>query len=241
MGMGVTADQIETSHIAYGYGQMLDLVAPIGRGVTGLVLLWHGRGPNERDVLEPLSRQIVRAGLAVMVPDWQSDADDGGRAHLLSSLSFARAHVHEWTGTSGIVLAGWSLGASAGADITLHPECVGGWRPAGFVGIAGGYLASPIRQRPVLDDISADHAVPCVIVHGTDDEGVPVERSRTAYRLLAASGWPVELREIETNHAGIVGARYDPARGRCVPSSDREPVRTTEQIARLVAALGDAG
>ena len=30
-----------------------------------------------------------------------------------------------------IVLAGWSLGANAAADVAEHPDIVGGWHPSG--------------------------------------------------------------------------------------------------------------
>ena len=38
------------------------------------MLLWHGVGPDERDVLETLAVQTAGYGLTVVVPDWRSDA-----------------------------------------------------------------------------------------------------------------------------------------------------------------------
>lgn len=44
-----------------------------------IVLLWHGRGPSERDVLEPIASALTTVGRLVVVPDWDSTAYDGGR------------------------------------------------------------------------------------------------------------------------------------------------------------------
>ena len=103
--------------VPYGQGKLLDIYrpAPAGGGPAPTVLLWHGVGPDERDVLETLAVQAAGYGLTVVVPDWRSDAPDGGRAHLLGSLNFTRERV---TGLGGladdaIVLAGWSRGAAA--------------------------------------------------------------------------------------------------------------------------------
>jgi hypothetical protein len=52
----------------------------------GLALLWHRIGVDERDVLEPPARAVSGLGVAVVVPDWESEAADGGRAHLLASV-----------------------------------------------------------------------------------------------------------------------------------------------------------
>jgi predicted dienelactone hydrolase len=57
-----------------------DLTEGGGSRPEPVVLLWHGVGPDERDVLEPLARATAALGLMVFVPDWQSDAPDGGRA-----------------------------------------------------------------------------------------------------------------------------------------------------------------
>ncbi|HEX8005742.1 MAG TPA: hypothetical protein VF482_04855 [Trebonia sp.] len=76
--------------IAYGHGQALDVYTPLDTADAPVVLLWHGLGANERDVLEPLARTTAALGVTVFVPDWQSGTADGGRAQLLASLSFTR-------------------------------------------------------------------------------------------------------------------------------------------------------
>ena len=91
-------------------------------------MLWHGIGVDERDVLEPLATEAARLGVAAVVPDWDSEAPDGGRAHLLASLDFARglarARPDELaTGGDGeFVLAGWSRGGRMAASLALNPR-----------------------------------------------------------------------------------------------------------------------
>ena len=68
-----------------------------------------------RAAVRPLAGLLAGHGAAVVAPDWNSHADDGGRADLLRSLDFTRDLTNDDT---GIVLIGWSLGgaAAAGSD-----------------------------------------------------------------------------------------------------------------------------
>ena len=110
---------------------------------AGHVLLWHGRGPNERGVLATLGRARRRAGPTVVVPDWSSEADDGGRADLLRSLRFTRETVEAAGGDPGsLVLVGWSLGGTAAAGLTIHARRLG-VGVARTVCLAGGFRARP--------------------------------------------------------------------------------------------------
>jgi alpha-beta hydrolase superfamily lysophospholipase len=81
--------------IPYGAGKLLDVYRP-GAGAGAVrpaptVLLWHGVGPDERDVMATLATATAAYGLTVVVPDWRSDAPDEGRAHLLASLAWTLA------------------------------------------------------------------------------------------------------------------------------------------------------
>ena len=59
--------------------QHLDVYRPAADGPPGPgVLLWHGIGPDEKDVLATLAREVASHGLPVFVPDWRSDEPDGG-------------------------------------------------------------------------------------------------------------------------------------------------------------------
>src|SRR4030095_6009013 len=74
----------------YAPGRSIDIH---GDGTKGLVLMWHGRGPNERAALSPLASAVAAQGIRVLVADWNSQADDGGRADLLTSMRYAREHA----------------------------------------------------------------------------------------------------------------------------------------------------
>ena len=199
--------------------RVLDVYRPKDGGHDlPVVLLWHGSGPNERDALAGLARAVASQGCLCLVPDWQSDDVIRGRRDLLESLSFTLSRSERWGGHGGrIALAGWSLGANAAADVVLHPGVVDGWRPRALVGIAGSYDGSPITDFPLAEGRASDTGVRCVLIHGIQDSVVPVQRSRDTHQALQEWGWSSVLREVDTDHAGVIGARYDPTSSRCIP------------------------
>jgi acetyl esterase/lipase len=140
-----------------------------GPGDARPVLLWHGRGPDERQVLRPLAQLAAGMGLVVFVPDWRPDAGDGGRAELLASVEFARSAAAEFTRSGQeLVLAGWSRGGKAAAGLGLAPEEVGGRRPSAVVCLASGFTRpDPITRTSPLDLAKgAAQAPPFFLVHG---------------------------------------------------------------------------
>lgn len=223
--------------VAYCGEQLLDIYEPELPRTSTAVLLWHGSGANERDVLEPLARQIARAGVRVMVPDWSTDDDTNGRSHLTASLAYVRNFHSKFGAVDRVVLAGWSLGASAGLDVVRHPELFGGWRPKGFVGISGGFNRSPFFKEEGSRDSSVDPSLPLVLVHGSSDEIVLPERARVTCDHLRKEGWSVTSREVTTDHAGAIGTVYDPARHRCVPTDDPSRLEVLTTVASLIADL----
>ncbi|KOG42745.1 hypothetical protein ADK74_16250 [Streptomyces decoyicus] len=215
-------------------------------GATPTVLLWHGIGPDERDVLEPLARTTAALGVLVLVPDWRSDAADGGRAHLLESLAFVRKEAGGLGGDGeSFVLAGWSAGAGAALGVALRPESVEGWRPTAMVGLAGRYdLPARTTGTAPLDDLAAgrDPGVPVHLVHGSRDAVVDAHRSRDlAEALRAAAGRVVTLQEPDTDHAGVIMTAYDPAADRCVPTTAEHAVRAGRLVAGVLAEAARGG
>ncbi len=121
------------------------------------ILLWHGMQADARAVVRPLAGLLARDGITVVVPDWNSHADDGGRGDLLRSVEFTRKRAGD---DHGIVLVGWSLGGVAAAGLTLdaarrdlpltHTVC-----------LAGAFMApDPISGRIVTDGLTGDPAGP---------------------------------------------------------------------------------
>jgi hypothetical protein len=78
-GAGVGDVLIERG-VGYGLGKLADVYRPGRDGPAPLALLWHGIGAGQRDVLGPLAAEVAGRGVAVIVPEWESDAPDGGRA-----------------------------------------------------------------------------------------------------------------------------------------------------------------
>ncbi|MEY9872627.1 putative esterase [Streptacidiphilus sp. MAP12-33] len=212
------------SALVYGAsGELLDVYQPQGEPV-GTVLLWHGRGPRERDVLGALAGEAAARGLLVLVPDWRPDATDAGWTQLRESVAFLRGRAAEWGGDPDrAVLAGWSLGARAAAAVVLREDALGeagaGWRPAALVGIAGNYLTShdPRMGPPAVEDLAGTRRVPVPVrlVHGADDPVVGADNSRAFAAALERSDWPVELALPPTDHAGVVMTEFVPELGRC--------------------------
>ncbi|WP_030811924.1 alpha/beta hydrolase family protein [Streptomyces sp. NRRL S-337] len=227
-------------------GKQLDLYRPAeAAGPLPTVLLWHGIGPDERDVLAPLARTAAARGLLVLVPDWRSDAADGGRSQLLASLAFTRKEAAGLGGDGeSVVLAGWSAGAGAALGVALRPELTAdGWRPTAVAGIAGRYdLPARTTGTAPLADLaeSRDPAVPVHLVHGSRDPIVPPRYSHDLADALRAGGRPVTLQEPDTDHAGVIMTAYDPTTDRCIPTSDGAAVAAGRLVAGVLAAAGGA-
>jgi predicted esterase len=231
---------VAVAHHAEQYrpGRLTDVFrAPESEGAP-VVLLWHGSGPDERDVLAPLAAGIARLGPLVLVPDWRSDDPVIGSVELLDSIAFARTTSGELGGDPGrIVLAGWSLGANAAAAVAEHPGIAHGWHPSGLVGLAGSYGGSPFDGHRDAGEPVGGAGRPALVAHGTADPVVPPTGSVSAAGRLAESGWRVVLRQIDTDHAGIIGTDYNPWRKRCVPTEDADRLAVLDSVARAVAAV----
>ncbi|MEV8287315.1 alpha/beta hydrolase [Streptomyces niveus] len=225
----------------------LDVHRPAAdRPVGPSVLLWHGIGPDEKDVLAPLAREIASHGLPVLVPDWRSDAPDGGRSHLMASLRYVRDHAVEFGGDGGrVVLAGWSAGAGAAMGLALRPGATEGVRVIAAVGVAGRYdlPARSTGTAPLADLDSTEAgagagagAVPVTLVHGAADSVLSSSHSRDFGAALRTKGWPVTSLEPASDHAGVIMTEYDPARGLCVPSTSEHVLRAGRETAAAIVS-----
>ena len=194
--------------------------------------------------------EVAALGVAVVVPDWESEAPDGGRAHLLASLDFARGLARERpaelaTGGDGeFVLAGWSRGGRMAASLALNPETAGGWRPSAVVCLAGGFhretVMSPAGNGPIADmrpcrGRRRRQAGPVPSRARHPRHQVNIQQSRDFAAAAASHGWPVRLTEPDTDHAGIVMTEWDPARRRCRPTTEPHAVTAGRLSAQTIA------
>ncbi|OIK26062.1 alpha/beta hydrolase [Streptomyces malaysiense] len=229
--------------LGYGPGgKLLDVYQPAQASEpVPAVLLWHGSGPDERDVLAPVARAVAERGAVVLVPDWRPDAPDAGRAHLIESASFVRRNVAEFGGDpERIVLAGWSRGGKAAVGVALNPEAFDGWRPRAVAGIASAYAtAAPSTGTVPIEDLRRNGCalppVPVWLVHGTADPVVDIERSRELRTALEEHGRPVSLDELATDHAGVIMTEFVPGRQRCLPSTADHAVEAGSRTADVLA------
>lgn len=213
--------------VEYAPGRWADVY---GEPEQPTVLLWHGMQTDARGAVRPLAELLAGHGVQVIAPDWNSHAEDGGRADLLGSLTLARQGADD-----GIVLVGWSLGGAAAAGVTLdaarHDVVV-----AHTVCLAGAFTAAdPISGRHLEELLSADIGAPFTLLHGSADDVVPVAASREFAASLSAIGWPVEVVELAADHGSIAGAQYDPIADRYEPANDA--LGPAREVASRIAAV----
>lgn len=217
--------------VEYAAGRKADL---FGDPEHPSVLMWHGSQADARATMGPLARRVADQGFAVVVPDWNSHADDRGREDLVQSLQF----VGERSLGAGMVLVGWSMGGVAAAGATIHAAQLG-IRIARTVCLAGAFVVSdPISGRPLPSDLSDHHdRPPFTLLHGDADVVIPVGVSRQWSATLRRHSWPVDLIELHADHGSIAGAAYQPEQDRYVPSEEPAILSVASDVAaRIVAA-----
>jgi phospholipase/carboxylesterase len=178
----------------------------------GLLVLHHGRGSDERDllgladVLDPRRRlQVVTPRAPLRLPGspgshWYLVPRVGHPDHdTFHAAREALAELHDglWAAT-GIepgrtVLGGFSMGT-----VMSYAMALSGERPpvAGILAFSG-FLPSVDDWQPRLDD-RRDTAV--FIAHGRADPVIEVGFARRARELLEAGGLEVEYRESDLGH-----------------------------------------
>ncbi|MCV7200146.1 alpha/beta hydrolase family protein [Mycobacterium angelicum] len=218
--------------VEYAPGRRADV---LGDPAQLTILLWHGMQSDARAAVGPLAGLLAGHGAAVVAPDWNSHADDGGRADLLRSVEFIRER-----GGDRIVLVGWSLGGAAAAALTINAERFE-VVVAHTVCLAGAFVArDPIFGGYVAEELSPGRVgSPFTLLHGLADDVVPVTVSRDFAAALQRIQWPVSLVELAADHGTIAGAEYDAAADRYVPGTGKEAQRVAGEVAaRIVAVLG---
>jgi dipeptidyl aminopeptidase/acylaminoacyl peptidase len=213
--------------VEYALGRTLDLFDDKA-GPT--VLMWHGAQTDARSAMRPLAQLVAGYGLTVVVPDWNSHANDHGRGDLLRSAEFARQHA------GALVVVGWSLGGVAAAGLTIHAEHFN-VSVAHTVCLAGAFMAEdPITAAHLPIELPAQRS-PFTLLHGAADDVVPVEASRSFAATLRDNDWPVEFVELAADHGSIAGASYDRALDRYAAADDPQVLAVATDVAGRIASV----
>jgi dienelactone hydrolase len=216
--------------LEYAPGRAADLFGEAGPSV----LMWHGAQTDARSTMRPLADMLAGRGLTVVVPDWDSHDDDGGRSDLLGSVEFTRKRL----GSSGLILVGWSLGGAAAAGLAISADRLD-LPVAHTICLAGAFSArNPITGASLPTKLPPNPS-PFILLHGAADDVVPPEVSRSFAATLDDNGWPVECVELAADHGSIAGAMYDRARDRYRAADDPEVLAVAADVAARIATIAE--
>jgi phospholipase/carboxylesterase len=192
--------------------QLIFRERPPAAEAEGLVVLHHGRGADEHDllgladVLDPERRlHVVTPRAPLTLPGWP-----GHHWYVVPRVGYpdpdtfhaafdALAELHDdlWErtglGADRTVLGGFSMGSVMSYSLGLaagRPAPAGILAFSGFVPTVGGW-------EPSLAD---RHSTRAFIAHGRNDPIMDVTFARRARELLEAGGLPVEYHESDAGH-----------------------------------------
>jgi phospholipase/carboxylesterase len=185
---------------------------PPTRPAEGLLVLHHGRGADEHDllalgdVLDPQGRlHVVTPRAPLQLPGWP-----GHHWYVVPRVGYpdhdtfhaaydqlAQLHDELWErtgiGPERTVFGGFSMGSVMSYALGLGP---GRPAPAGILAFSG--------FVPVVDgwqpDLAGREHVRAFVAHGRNDPVMEVGFARRAVELLEAGGLPVEYHESDAAH-----------------------------------------
>jgi phospholipase/carboxylesterase len=185
---------------------------PAAGDPAGLLILHHGRGADEgdllglADVLDPERRlHVVTPRGPLTVPGWPGyhwytvprvgypDPKTFRRAY--AGLSAFHDEIWERTGIAPerTVLGGFSMGSVMSYALGLAGERPS---PAGILAFSG-FIPAVEGWQP---DLGSRASLPVFIAHGRQDPIMDVEFARRAHELLEGAGLPVSYHESDAGH-----------------------------------------
>ena len=178
----------------------------------GLLVLHHGRGTDERDLLPLADVLDPERRLHVVTPraplerpgapgyHWYFVPQVGHPDPITFQASFAElASLHDelWESTGlgpeRTVLGGFSMGTVMSYALGLHGERP---RPAGILAFSG-FVPTVEGWEPELQSRAG---LPVLIAHGRNDPVIGIEFARRARELLEPAGLDVDYRESDAAH-----------------------------------------
>lgn len=187
---------------------------PAGDGPFPLVLAVHGWGANAHDLLglapylhdgkalvlcpegpvsTPLGGGQVGHGWFPLVPGAPPDPEAFKRGADALREFLDRALERYPVDPERIVVLGFSQGGAMGYELTLR-------EPERFAGLAALSSWFPPPLAEILPKREEHEGFPVLVVHGTRDQLLPVERARESRELLRQLGVALMYREFEMGH-----------------------------------------
>lgn len=185
---------------------------PAAGAPQGLLVLHHGRGTSEQDLLPLADALDPQRRLHVVAPrgPLQLPGSPGYHWYRVPRVGYpdpdtfraardALASLHdELSAQTGIplsrtVLGGFSMGTVMSYALGLDPERPA---PAGILGFSG-FIPSVDAWSP---DLAGRTGTRVFIAHGRRDPVIEVAFARTARELLQGAGFEVDYRESEAGH-----------------------------------------
>jgi phospholipase/carboxylesterase len=196
---------------------------PAGEGPFPTVLALHGWGASAHDliglapilnrgealVLSPQGPVVIRIPDGSVGYGWyplgegaRGDPVEMARASELVLAFLDAAQERYPIDPRKIVLLGFSQGGALALDLALRD-------PSRFAGLAGlsCWLPDPLAEQIQPD--SAHQSLPVLVVHGTEDPMVPVDRARESRQQLTRLGVVLTYREYQMAHEISVEALRD--------------------------------
>jgi phospholipase/carboxylesterase len=185
---------------------------PAGAEAAGLLVLHHGRGADENDllgladVLDPERRlHVVTPRAPLQLPGWPGnhwyvvprvgypDYDTFHAAYR--ALTELHDELWERTGVTPerTVFGGFSMGSVMSYALGLGPDRPA---PAGILAFSG-FIPTVDGWQP---DLAGRQSARVFIAHGRNDPIMDVEFARRAHALIEAGGLPVEYHESDAGH-----------------------------------------
>jgi phospholipase/carboxylesterase len=196
------SDLLYTAHVPAGAGPFPTLVLLHGWGASahdllGLApLLYEGRALvlcPQGPVVVPIGGGEKGYGWFPLNPGQPPDPDEFRHGAALLRRFVEQARAHYPIEPDAVVIGGFSQGGTMAYELGLRD-------PAHYSGIAG---LSTWLPAPLVDDLPRlpeQQDLPVLMIHGTADPLIDIERARESREALRQFGVGITYREFEMGH-----------------------------------------
>ena len=192
--------------------EITSISRPAAGDPAGMLLLLHGRGASEHDLLPLADALDPGRRLVAVLPRAPLQLPPGGNHwYVVREIGFPHpdtflptfAAAADWVDAVAVahgveahrvVIAGFSQGAVMSYALGLG---AGRPRPAGIIALSGFVPTVPGFEL----DLAGRTELPVAIGHGTLDQVIGVEWGRRAHALLEGAGMTVRYRESVMGHS----------------------------------------